>query len=292
MVLIGEGIHVISKVVNDAIKERNTKVIQELTIAQAEAGANYIDLNLGPAKKDTEEMAQWIVNTVQAVTDLPLSVDTMNPVAMEAALKVCKNRPLLNSASGRTDSKELMMPLAKKYNTDVVISVITDQGCPPDVDSRVESIMDTAVFANELGIPNEDMWIDPIILPVCAVQEQTTESLEFIRLLPDLLPGVKSTVGLSNISNGTPDELREILNRTYTVMLDRYGLYSAIVDVLDTELVKLVTGDLPELVELIHKAMDGESIDMAPLSQKEQDYVKTTKVLMREILYSHAWLES
>jgi len=292
MVLIGESIHIISKDVSDAVKERNPKVIQDLAKAQAEAGADYIDLNLGPAKRDPEEVTQWLVNIIQGVIDLPVSVDTLNPIAMEAGLKACKKRPLLNSASGRTDSKELMLPLAKKYNTDVVISVLTDKGCPPDIDSRTESIMETVALANELGIPNEDIWVDPIILPVSADQKQVAEALEFINILQDLLPGVKSTVGLSNVSNGTPEELRGILNRTYMVMLGRRGLYSAIADVLDKELVSLNKGELPNIVDLIYKTMDGEAIDVSSLPQKEQDYVKTARVLMGETLYSHAWLES
>jgi cobalamin-dependent methionine synthase I len=292
MVLIGESIHIISRDVNDAVKERNPKVIQDLARAQTEAGADYIDLNLGPAKRDPEETTQWLVNTIQGVTDLPISVDTLNPVAMEAGLKVCKKRPLLNSASGKASSKELVLPLAKKYNTDVVISVITDQGCPPDIDSRTESIMETVALANELGIPNEDIWVDPIILPVSADQKQVAEAIEFINILQDLLPGVKSTVGLSNVSNGTPEELRGILNRTYMVMLGRRGLYSAIADVLDKELMSLNKGELPNIVDLIYKTMDGEAIDIASLPQREQNYVKTVKVLTGETLYSHAWLES
>jgi len=290
MILIGENIHIISTEVNDAVKERNPKVIQDL--ARAQAAADYIDINLGPAKRDPEAVTQWLVNTIQEVSDLPLSVDTLNPVAMEAGLKVCKKKPLLNSASGRTDSKEHMLPLAKKYSTNVVISVLTDKGCPPDIDSRTESIMETVALANELGIPNEDIWVDPIILPVSADQKQVAEALEFIKILGDLLPGVKSTIGLSNVSNGTPEELRGILNRTYMVMLGRSGLYSAIADVQDKELVALNKGELPKIVDLIYKTMDGEAINISALSKKEQDYVKTTKVLMAETLYSHAWLES
>jgi 5-methyltetrahydrofolate corrinoid/iron sulfur protein methyltransferase len=292
MVLIGESIHIISKNVNDAVKERNHQVIQDLARVQTEAGANYIDLNLGPAKRDPEEVTQWLVNTIQEVSNLPISVDTLNPVAMEAGLKACKKRPLLNSASGRTDSREHMLPLAKKYNTDVVISVLTDKGCPPDIDSRIESIMETVALANEMGISNEDIWVDPIILPVSADQKQVREAVEFVGMLADLLPGVKSTVGLSNVSNGTPEELRPILNRTYMVMLGRNGLYSAIADVLDNELVRLNKGELPRIVDLIHKTMDGEAVNMGSLSKEEQDYVKTAKVLMGETLYSHAWLES
>ncbi|RLC94339.1 MAG: dihydropteroate synthase [Chloroflexi bacterium] len=292
MILIGESIHIISKGVSAAVKERNKKPIQDLAVAQTEAGAHYLDLNMGPARKNPEETAEWLVKTVQEVTDLPLSIDTLNPVAMEAGLKACtKARPLLNSASGRTDSKEEMLPLAKKYNTDVVISVLTDRGCPPDVDSRVESIMDTVAYANELGIPNEDIWVDPILLPVSADQKQVLEALEFAKILSDILPGIKSTIGLSNLSNGTPEELRGILNRTYMTMLGRYGFYSAIADVLDQELVRLNRGDLPQIVDVIHRAMDEEDLDISSLSQQEREYVKTVSTLLGRTLYSHSWLE-
>jgi 5-methyltetrahydrofolate corrinoid/iron sulfur protein methyltransferase len=295
MIIIGENIHVIAKTVSTAIADRDARVIQDLARAQTEAGADYIDLNVGPMRKNAEETMQWLVSTVQDATELPLSLDTMNPIAMEAGLKVCRARPLLNSASGKTDSKEQMLPLAKKYNCDVVISVMTDKGMPPDVELKVDSIMDTVAYANELGIPNEDIWVDPIILPVSTAGEGqgfAKVSLEFISILEDLLPGVKSTVGLSNLSNGVPDELRPILSRTYLVMLERNKLYSAIADPLDREFMRLVRGEIPQVTELIHKAMDGESIDLPSLSKEEADYVKTAQVIMGQTLYSDAWLES
>jgi len=294
MIIIGENIHVIAKDVSQAIRERNEKVIQALAREQTQAGAHYIDLNVGPMKKDTEETMKWLVNCVQEVTDLPLSIDTMNPVAMEAGLKYCKKRPLLNSASGKTDSKQQMLPLAQKYNCDVVISVMTDKGMPPEIESKIESIMDTVAYANELGIPNEDIWVDPIILPVSTAgegQRIAVGNLEFIKILPDVLPGVKSTVGLSNVSNGVPAHLRPILNRTYLVMLERNGLYSAIADPLDEELMAFMRGEHQEIKNLIYKVMDGEEVDLSSLSQKEVAYVKTARVLMAQTLYSDAWLE-
>lgn len=294
MVIIGENIHVIAKEVSQAIRERNAKVIQELAIRQKEAGVDYLDLNVGPMKKDTEETMKWLVETVQEVVDLPLSIDTMNPLAMEAGLKYCKKRPLLNSASGKSDSKQNMLPLAKKYNCDVVISVMTDKGMPPDIESKVESILDTVSYANELGIPNEDIWIDPIILPVSTAgegQRIAVENLEFIKILQDVVPGVKSTVGLSNVSNGVPHHLRPILNRTYLIMLERSGLYSAIADAFDEELMALARGELQHIKDLVYKVMDKEDIDMSSLTQKEIEYVKTARVLMGETLYSDAWLE-
>jgi len=133
--------------------------------------------------------------------------------------------------------------------------------------------------------------VDPIIMPVSVDQKAVVEAMEFTKMLQDLLPGVKSTVGLSNVSNGTPKELRGILNRTYLVMLQKCGLYSAIADAFDQELMDLMKGRLPGIVELIHKVMDGEDIDVDSLPPKERDYVKTAKVLMGESLYSHTWLE-
>ena len=292
MILIGESIHIISKVVNEAVRNRDAAAIQSLAKQQAEAGADYLDLNLGPARQDPRAVGSWLVNTVQEVTGLPISLDTMNPAAMEAGLALCKARPILNSASGKAESKELMMPLAVKFNTQAVVSVITDLGCPPDVDARVESIMETVAYANALGISNQDIFVDPIILPVSADQKQVREALEFIRILPDLLPGVKSVVGLSNVSNGTPAHLRGILNRTYMVMLERNGLYAAIADVLDEELVELNSGGLKDVRVLIHRVMDGEPVDAEALPEREKSYVKTARVLMGDALYSHAWLET
>ena len=137
--------------------------------------------------------------------------------------------------------------------------------------------------------------VDPIILPVSTAgegQRFAVVSLEFLQILQDVLPGVKSTVGLSNVSNGVPEELRPMLNRTYAVMLERNGLYSAIADPLDKEFMLLIRGQMPEITELIHKTMDGEDINISSLSQKEVAYVKTAQVLMGETLYSDAWLES
>jgi cobalamin-dependent methionine synthase I len=188
-----------------------------------------------------------------------------------------------------------MLPLAAKYSCDVVISVMTDKGMPPDVESKVDSIMNTVVYANELGIPNENIWVDPILLPISTAgegQRFTVLNLEFIKILEDVLPGIKSTVGLSNTSNGVPEQLRPPLNRTYLVMLERNGLYSAIADPLDKELMSLTRGKMPDIVKLIHRTMDGEEINLSSLSQKEVEYVKTARVLIGATLYSNAWLES
>ena len=294
MIVIGENIHVIAKAVNEAVKARDAKPIQDLARAQAEAGAGYIDLNLGFCRKDPTVMG-WAVNIVQDVVGLPLSIDTMNPVAMEEGLKVCKKRPLLNSASGKTDSKQEMLPLAKKYDCDVVISVINDKGMPAEGDSKLDSIMDTIAYANDLGIPNERIWADPIVLPASTAgegQKNAVATYEFVEMLPEALPGSNSLVGLSNVSSGAPVENRPLLNRVYLVILARKGLSASIHDALDEEMMKICRGERQNIVDLIYRTMDGEDMDLSSLSREEVDYVKTTKVLTGEVLYSGAWLES
>ena len=107
-------------------------------------------------------------------------------------------------------------------------------------------------------------------------------------MLGEIAPECKSTVGLSNISNGAPTHLRPQLNRTYLIMLMKYGLYSAIVDIFDSELVKIARGEMPEIVDLVHRVMDGYKPDLSSLSQKEVEYAKTVRVLTGESLNSHS----
>ena len=110
-------------------------------------------------------------------------------------------------------------------------------------------------------------------------------------MLPDIAPGCKSTVGLSNISNGVPADLRPYVNRACLAMLMKHGLYSAIVDAFDAELIKLARGQMPEIVSLVHRMMAGEKPDFSKLSPKELEYAKTVRCLTGETLYSASWLE-
>ena len=290
MILIAESINIMSKTLGPAMRERNPKPIQEMAKAEAEAGADYLDLNIGPARRAGDEMMEWVVNTVQEVTDLPLSLDTTNPVAMEAGLKVHKGKVLINSISLVRMEEEL--PLVQKYDADFIGLLWGREGMPRDADERAMIAAEIMTIASEMGIPNERIWYDPIVTPVVNIDaNQSKPCLEFMSTLEDIIPGCKSAVGLSNVSNGAPVHLRPMLNRTYMIMLMKYGLYSAIVDIFDTELVKIARGEMPEIVDLVHRVMDGERPDLSSLSKKETDYVKTVRVLTGESLYSHSWLE-
>jgi len=289
MILIGENINIMSETIGPALRERNPKPVQEMVKAEVDAGIDYLDINIGPARKTGDELMAWAVKTIQEVTDKPLSLDTTNRVAMEAGLKACKGKALINSISPARMEEEL--PLVKKYNADMVGLLWGVEGMPRDAAERGIIIAELMYRASEAGVPNGDIWIDPIASPVSVEINQVKACLEFMSMLNDIAPGCKSTVGLSNISNGTPTHLRPYLNRTYMIMLMKYGLYSAIVDAFDAELIKIARGEKPEIVDLVYRVMDGEKPDLSSLNEEEVKYVKTVRVLTGESLYSHSWIE-
>lgn len=292
MYLIGESLNVISQKIGRAYKERDPKPIQEEALFQKEKGMDYIDINLGPAKKDGPELMPWVVEVVQEVVDdVPLALDTSNIEAIEAAIKVCKLPPLINSIMVRPERYERMVPIAAENNCDFIALMWGPDGLPRDENERAALCVELVYFANEAGIPNEKIWVDGIVTPVNIQQPQAISLMEFQGMLQDMAPGVKSTCGLSNISNGPPTHLRPILNQTYMVMLQKYGMYSVIADPLDDLLIDIAKGNRQDIVDLIYGIMDGEEPDMASLSKEMQDFAKTTNVILGKSLYSDSWLD-
>lgn len=284
MILIAESINIMSKTIGPAIKEKDAKPIQELAVKQVECGADILDINLGPARKQGDEMMEWLVKTVQEVTDVPLSLDTTNPVAMEAGLKVAKERALINSISAQKERLEVTLPLAKKYDVPFIAVLLSDVGIPRNVEERASVFFEIFTAAQNLEISEDDIWVDPIIFPVSADQNQVVQALEFLKLLPDLTGmSLKSTCGLSNVSNGSPVHLRGILNRTYLALLMTNGLTSAIVDTLDKELV--------DVARAVEKSPHLDSWIDSLSQEKQNEFSKTMKVLKNEVLYCHSWLE-
>jgi cobalamin-dependent methionine synthase I len=218
-------------------------------------------------------------------------LDTTNPIAMEAGLKAHRGKALINSISLERMDAEL--PFVLKYNCDFVALLWGRDGLPRDANERGAIAAELLYNANEKGISNDRIWFDPIVTPAVNIaSNHVKHCLDFLSMLPDIAPGARSIVGLSNVSNGAPNNLRPYLNRTLLMMLMKYNLYSVILDALDRELIDIARGDRPELVKLVQRAMDGEIIDPASISAEEVKYVKTVKVLLGEVLYSDSWLES
>jgi 5-methyltetrahydrofolate corrinoid/iron sulfur protein methyltransferase len=292
MLLIGESLNVISTKIGRAFKERDPLPIQEEAKKQKELGMDFIDINLGPARKGGPELMEWVVKTVQEVVDdVPLALDTSNIEAIEAGLAVCKGKPLINSIMCRPARYEKMLPICAKYNARMIALLWGPHGMPRDEHERAELAVELVYAANEAGIANEDIFVDGIVTPVNVQQDQVYSLLQFMPMVQDLGEGLKSTCGLSNVSNGSPDHLRPILNRTYMVMLEKCGMYSAIADAYDKDLVDIAKGKRSDIVEIIGKVMDEETVDMSSISKELQDYVKTTRILLKKALYSDSWLE-
>ena len=300
MILFGESLNVISTIIGKEFKQadpaqRNPVPIQEEVVKQKELGMDYIDINLGPAKKFGTELMPWVVNVVQeAVPGMPLLLDSSNSDAIEAGLKVCKpaDQPhIINSIMARPEIYEKMVPLAVEYEADFVALMWGPDGMPRDENERAALAVELLYFANEAGVANENIWVDGIVTPVNIQQQQLMSLMNFQVMLEDMAPGSKSTCGLSNISNGPPEHLRGILNQTYMVMLEKYGMKAVISDPLDKQLTAIAKGERQDIVDLIYGMMDGNQPDIAGLDKEMQDYAKTYKVIMGETLYSDSWLE-
>ena len=293
MLLIGENLNVISRVIGKAFKEKDPGPIAEEVKRQKEKGMDWIDVNLGPARKGGPELMEFVVKTIQEEIGEtpPLCLDTSNIEAMEAGLAIHKGKAIINSIMCRPERYENMIPLAVKYKAKMIALMWGPEGLPRDENERGALAAELIYAANEAGVPNEDIFVDGIVTPVNIQQQQLMSLLAFQEMLQDMFPGIKSTCGLSNVSNGPPDHLRPILNQTYMVMLERKGIYSCIADAYDDPLIAIARGERADIVEIIHKVMDGEEIDVGSLSKEMQDYVKTARVILGQSLYSDSWLE-
>jgi len=292
--LTGENLNVISKVLGPAMKSKDAAPIRKMAEKETEAGVDYIDLNIGPARKGGAEIMEWIVKTVQEVTDLPLFLDTSNVEAIEAGLKVYKpkkGKAIINSIMARPERMAALIPLAAKYDAGMVALLWGPEGMPRDTDERAMFLSELYMAATEAGVSPEDIWVDPIITPVNVQQEQLNHCLALYQAQEDLAPGCKTTNGLSNCSNGAPDHLRPILNQTFMMMLINFGVQGAIVDAFDQPLRDIARGKMPGLVDLVGKVMKDQPLDTAKLTKEELSYVKTAKVLLGKTLYSDSWLD-
>lgn len=297
MVTIAENLNVINKGIGAAFKEKDPKPVQAMVEKILLADPDYVDINLGPARKNGEELMPWVVNLVQEVTDKPVVLDTSNIAAIEAGLKVVKRPALINSIMVRPERYEAMLPLVKAYNADYVALMWGPNGMARDANERAELTTELLMAAQAMDIPVERAWVDPIITPVNIQQDQLMENLAFFEMLPDIIDAIapgqicKSTNGVSNVSNGNPEHLRPILNQVYLTMLMRKGMYSSIVDAFDPVINDICKGKAPWFVDLVWGVMDGKEYDYSTMKKEEVDVVKTAKVVLGHSLFSESWLD-
>ena len=249
MILIGERINGMFTDVKQAIADKDKKIIQDLAINQTNAGASYLDVNVGTAAADQEGTMQWLVETIQEVCQTPLSLDSQKPPVIAAGLKVLNadNGGILNSAPLNKKSDEEVLDkyldMADQAGPKVAVITLTmdKNGVPQDTDTRGAIAAEIVQKAMERGFDTQRLFIDPIILPVKVPNAQAQPgnilaAMEQIQYLCE--PAPHMTIGLSNLSQGTNE--RSLINRIFLAMAISRGLDSAIVEVLDEPLMNVV----------------------------------------------------
>jgi 5-methyltetrahydrofolate corrinoid/iron sulfur protein methyltransferase len=304
VLIIGETIHIISPRVKEAIEARDAAHIQKIAKEQVAAGAGILDLNIGPQRKFGHEVMPWIVEAVQDVCDVPLSLDTTNLAAMEAGLKVCRNKAILNSASADPERLDPTMQLAAKYGAGVIALTMGVDGIPTTSDGRVGIAMESLLPAAEAaGLPVEDVYLDPLVLTVTCNQDVAQASVEAIRMFKMVSdPAPTTTVGLSNISNGCPPETRPLINRTFLVMLMAAGLDTAIADphdALQMDWIRIIESrdDSTPVGRLVLSLYDSTALmgdldeDVVDTDDPDQVAIlKTYRMLHNRVLYADSYL--
>ena len=238
-VVIGERIHCISPAIREAMNTMNPEPILKRAKEQLEAGATYLDVNIGPAESNGVELMTWAVRTIQdAFDNVPLALDTANMKAIEAGIAVynrAKGKPIVNSA----DAGDRIEYLDLAANNDAIaIALCSKAGVPADNDERMTYLQELLERGLELGMEPEDIWFDPLFLVIKGMQDKQMDVLNFIRDITE--QGLNSTGGLSNNSNGMPKHIRPIMDSAMVAMAMMAGLTSAIVNPCDLRLMETV----------------------------------------------------
>jgi len=305
MYKIGENIHIISPKVKQALEDRDGSFFVKLTQNQKEAGADAIDLNIGPRKKDGPEVVDWLLDCMQeAVPGMTISFDTTNLAAIETGLKRVGSNAIVNSTSAEEERLNNVPPLAAKYEAKLIALCLEKSGIPVSADARIAIAMEKLIpRAIEVGLPMENLLVDPLILTVSGMQEYIPEAIETVRMLKMVMdPPPMTVVGLSNVVNQVPYEMRPLINRVYMVMLMAAGLDAAILDPLDTQLMETIRiveqrDDGTPVGALYLKlfdavaAMEELQLDQVDMSDSAQaDIWKTVQVLLNKVIYTDSYL--
>ena len=306
MYKIGENIHIISPSVKQALADRDGTFFVDLARRQQQAGADAIDLNIGPRKKDGPEVVEWLLDCMQeAVPGMTISFDTTNLAAIETGLKRWGANAIVNSTSAEEERLATVPPIAGQYGAKLIALCMEKSGIPVSADARIGIAMEKLIpRAQEVGIPMENLLVDPLALTVSGCQEYVPEAIETVRMIKMVMdPPPMTTIGLSNVSNQVPHEMRPLLHQVYLVMLMAAGLDSAILDPLDTDLMNVIQavesrdGSTPvnalylKLFDAV-AAMEELQPENVDLSDPKQAAIwKTVQVLLNKVIYTDSYLQ-
>ena len=227
MFIIGELINGMYSNIALALKDRNKKIVQSCVLEQIASGADALDVCCGPISKNPLMDMPWLVEVIQEVTDKPLCLDSSNYKVIAEGLKVAKNKTIINSTTADIEKLEILIPLANKYSSGLIGITISAKGIPQNKDQRLELAAIILAQATEKEFPIQDLYLDPIVMPINVAQDQIKGILETIAELKIISePSPKTIIGLSNISQGSC--LRSLINRTFLTMAVASGLDSAL----------------------------------------------------------------
>ena len=305
MKLIGENIHIISKVVRNALVNRDETFVNNLINIQK--NLDCVDLNVGPAKGELANILPWLCELVETKSDLNISFDTTNVDEMRRGLSICQNTrdAFINSTSADEPRFSAMAELAGTYECNLIaLTMGKEEGIPKSADGRLEIAFEIYENSMEKGLDSEKLYFDPLILPVTVEQSQAREALHTIQMIKESFdPPVKTVIGLSNVSNGAPVELRPLINQVYAVMAFGAGLDAAIIDAKDCELVKILRmleNNSPQneidklyinLSQMIANFGELEDVEFDENSAEQQKIIKTAAVLLNKKIYSHSFTQ-
>lgn len=302
MILIGENIHIISKTIREALENRDENFVKNLIKIQQNFDA--IDLNIGPAKGKLDKIFDWLCPMCE---NKNISFDSSNSDAIIQGLQCTKNTQncYINSISKDDVKFEKLTNAALKYDCNVIILAFDPQtGIAKTADERMEIIFDLYEKCIEKGIHSDKLFFDPLVLPIKADQSQAIEVLNTIRMIKESFePKVNTIIGLSNVSNGAPKELRPIINRVFAVLAYGAGLDAMIADAKDRELLQIIkmldkkkplssTDELYiNLAEMIENFKELEDIKFDKTNPSQQNIMKTAAVLLNKKVYSDSFAQ-
>lgn len=302
MILIGENIHIISTSVREALGKKDENFVKNLVKIQQ--NTDCIDLNVGPAKNKLDRIFEWLI---PLVGNQNISFDSTNSDAIEQGLSLVKNSKncFINSTSKDEVKLERLTDLAAKHNCNLVaLAMSKETGIPKTADGRLEIIFEIYEKCMEKGIESNKIFFDPLVLPICADQTQALEALNTIQMVKESFePKVNTVIGLSNISNGCPKELRPLINRVFGVLAFGAGLDAVILDAKDTELVrifKMLENNNPtssvdmlyvNLANMVKEFKELEEIEYNHNNIEECNIIKTATILLNKKIYSDSFTQ-
>lgn len=223
MLIIGELINGMYGKIGKAVAEKDKQVIQDSALNQIKAGADALDVNCGPASKDPIKDTLWLIKTIQEVTDKAICIDSSKVEVIKEALKLVKENAIINSTTADLDKLNQLVPLAKENKAKLIALTISADGIPQTKDQRLEFAAQIVSYCIENNFSTDELYLDPIVMPVNIAQGQEKDILESIRefkLIAD--PAPNTIIGLSNVSQGALN--RPIINRTFLAMAMAFGL--------------------------------------------------------------------